>query len=199
MTFKQNIFNRLFSSPPRKEDLIQSNSTSIYTAFTDLNCYDYRKLIHKSKQNYLSFLNTYRYRSPFPIYVSIIKSNGPTCHPFYSNSSCATYPKAFFPHLIRQLCRFIRFWLIISIPFLICIIIYKNCRSRTKPKSSPVKQTIQLEQKPVIIKYPLDKNLENQFRLWLEQEKNSGYQNLSEIYRNALNTTYSKQYVSHLI
>ena len=72
-----------------EEHLNHYPSCSIDTAFTDLHCYDYTKSIDLNKQNYIYFLNTYRYRSPFPIYLSIIKSNGPICHSSSFSSSCA--------------------------------------------------------------------------------------------------------------
>lgn len=72
-----------------EEHLNHYPSCSIDTAFTDLHCYDYTKSIDLNKQNYIYFLNIYRYRSPFPIYLSIIQSNGPICHLSSFSSSCA--------------------------------------------------------------------------------------------------------------
>lgn len=190
-----------------KLHLPQYNISSIYTAFTDLNCYDYTKSIHRYKQNYIYFLNTYRLQSPFPIYLSIIQSNGPKCYPYYPNSSCAIRSKSLFSHLKRQLFRFIRFWMIISIPITILLFIYHRFqyRQQYKPSNKLSNKTNDLPLQQVSSNndnnnnnhhHPLDKEIENKLHLWLEQEQNNGYQNISESYRIALNSIFSKQDVS---
>lgn len=133
-----------------------------------------------------NFLNIYRHQSPFPIYISVLQFNGPICHQFCANTTCAIQPKRILPHIIRQLYRFVRFWLIISIPL---IFIYKYLS-----KQKQISHHSQSE-----ISYSLDKNLKTQFSTWLAQEENNGYQSLSETIRCALNTTLIKQYVSHFV
>jgi len=133
-----------------------------------------------------NFLNIYRHQSPFPIYISVLQFNGPICHQFCANTTCAIQPKRILPHLIRQIYRFVRFWLIISIPL---IFIYKYLS-----KQKQISHHSQSE-----ISYSLDKNLKTQFSTWLAQEENNGYQSLSETIRCALNTTLIKQYVSHFV
>lgn len=135
------------------------------------------------------FLNIYRHQSPFPIYISVLKYNGPICYQYCANTTCAIQYKRILPRLIRQLYRFIRFWLIISIP-LVFIYKYLSKQKQNIP--------IALSSRPEI-SYPLDKNLEAQLRTWLAQEEKDGYQRLSETIRRALNRTLIKQYVSHFV
>lgn len=82
-------YSMIISNQSTFEEHLNHYSSSIDTAFTDLHCYDYTKSMDLNKQNYIYFLNTYRYRSPFAIYLSIIKSNGPICQSSALISSCA--------------------------------------------------------------------------------------------------------------
>ena len=178
-----------------KEHVSPDSVSSIYTAFTDLNCYDYTKSIYQDKQNYLDFLNTYRHRSPFPIYLSIIQLNGPTCKLRSSDSSCAIRLQ-----LASRLYRFVRFWMIISIPLIVCIAIYKRLKSRMHVDTP--KQLIKTRDLPTIqhvepSRHPLEQTIENKLRLWLTEEENQGYHNISQSCRLALNRTFCKQYVSN--
>lgn len=164
-----------------KQHLSQSNSTCLLNAFTDLHCYDYTQMKFKAHRD---FLNIYRHQSPFPIYISVLKYNGPICYQYCANTTCAIQYKRILPRLIRQLYRFIRFWLIISIP-LVFIYKYLSKQKQNIPIALPSRPEIS---------YPLDKNLEAQLRTWLAQEEKDGYQRLSETIRRALNRTLIKQY-----
>jgi hypothetical protein len=90
--------------------------------------------------------------------------------------------------------------LIITLPIIILIVIYKHLRSRQQ-FNRPSKKINDLPSQKLSsnIKnnnHPLDKTIENKLGLWLKQEQNNGYQNISQSCRLALNRTFTKQYVS---
>lgn len=190
--FLQTIFAFLQTFSRSKKHLPESNISSIYPAFTDLNCYDYRKSTHRYKQNYIYFLNTYRLQSPFPIYLSIIQSNGPQCYPNHPKSSCAIHSK-------KQSFRFTRFSVIIIVSIIIILFIISD-RKRSNPPKKIINEKVDLPLQSIPSnKRRLDKKIEDELLLWLEKEQNDGYQNISESCRLALNTTYSKQSVSKYV
>ena len=187
------------------------DASSIYAAYVDLNCYDYTKKPHLDR--HIDFLDTYRLQSPFPVYLSILKSNGPKCYRHYPNSFCAIRSKSFFSNLGRQLYYFTRFWVFVSIPITVLLVIYKALRDRlgsSKPYlSSSEKQQItsdktnnssteKISSNITNNNATLDKKIENDLRSWLRYEQNNEYKNLNEICRIALNDTFSKKYVSNL-
>lgn len=103
------------------------HTTSLYTAYTDLTCFDYTKQsirYRSSKRRHLYFLDKYRQHSPFPVYLSILKSNGPMCYRNYPDSSCALEPKVPVRSFKTQLYRFLRFWTIIGVLVIIGGAIY---------------------------------------------------------------------------
>ena len=105
------------------------NTTSLYVAYTDLRCFDYtkkRNLYRILKNPHLKFLDSYRHHSPFPVYLSVLKSNGPQCYRHYPDSSCALVPKSGQRSLLGQLYRFIRFWLILGLCFGLGALIYQR-------------------------------------------------------------------------
>ncbi|CAF1170259.1 unnamed protein product [Rotaria sordida] len=192
-----------------KKYLSRHNVSSIYTAYTDLNCYDYTKITYTyflPKQKYIIFLDSYRRRSPFPVYLSILKSNGPQCYRHYPNSSCAISSKLVLSDLIEKLYHFTKFSMIIIIPIIILIIILKNLKPNQYLKKN--KQVLNENQQIISNKiedsssqkidsninnnHILDEKLKKELNTWLEHEKNDGYQNLSEACRIALNNTFSK-------
>ncbi|CAF1255419.1 unnamed protein product [Rotaria sordida] len=192
-----------------KKYLSRHNVSSIYTAYTDLNCYDYTKITYTyfiPKQKYIIFLDTYRRRSPFPIYLSILKSIGPQCYRHYPNSSCAISSKLVLSDLIEKLYHFTKFSMIIIIPIIILIIILKNLKpnqylKKNKQVSNENQQIIsnkiedsssQKIDSNINNNHILDEKLKKELNTWLEHEKNDGYQNLSEACRIALNNTFSK-------
>ncbi|CAF3438482.1 unnamed protein product [Rotaria sp. Silwood1] len=121
---------RIFtSSTKHARHLPRYNTTSLYTAYTDLKCYDYIKHLSRYrllKRKHLHFLDTYRHHSPFPVYLSILKSNGPRCYRQYPNSSCALIFKTSNRNFKTQLYRFVRFWAIIGIIVVILAAIYAS-------------------------------------------------------------------------
>ncbi len=91
--------------------------------------------------------------------------------------------------------------MIISIPMIIFIVIYKRFRYR-QPSNRSSNTTNDLPSQPLPSNIdnndsPLDEKIENGFRLWLEQEQNDGYKNISESCRTAFNETISKRSVSN--
>jgi hypothetical protein len=91
--------------------------------------------------------------------------------------------------------------MIISLLITILIFIYKRLQYKQKynPPNQSSNKTNELPLQQIssnIPNNPLDKKIENQLRLWLEQEQNDGYQNISESCRRALNTIFSKENVS---
>ena len=215
------------------------NTTSLYTAYTDLHCYDYTKKINRYrllKRKYLHFLDTYRHHSPFPVYLSILKSNGPRCYRRYPDSSCGVIPKSSHRNFKAQLYRFVRFWAITGVLVILLAMFYKKITTRKQKnvssfrsreefdRSSPDKQTTTVgnrtdpsqsttttttttTQRPTSINQqtistnnntsPLDEQIGNQLRQWLEHEQNDGFRNLSETCRIAINNTFLKELVSN--
>jgi hypothetical protein len=211
------------------------NTTSLYVAYTDIHCFDYtkkRNLYRILKHPHLSFLDSYRHHSPFPVYLSVLKSNGPQCYRHYPDSSCALVPKSGKRTLLMQLYRFVRFWFILSICLGLCALICQrfiqqkpaspsSSHSREDPdqaanrkqaavaaaaapaRSSHPSSSTGTQQNtssitPVVSHStgPLNTEIENQLRLWLQHEQNDGFRNLSEICRTAINQTFQKQLVS---
>ncbi|CAF3518330.1 unnamed protein product [Rotaria sp. Silwood1] len=205
-------FQKLFSlTTKHTQYLPRYNVSSIYTAYTDLHCYDYRKITYhyfSSKQKYIYFLDTYRHHSPFPIYLSILKSNGPKCYRHYPNSSCAIDSKLFFSNFKEELYRFTLFSIIISIPIIILLIILKNFQynqynKKNKQLSNKNQQIISntindsLLEQTFLNKnnnnyHLLDEKIAKELYLWLEYEQNNGYQYISEACRMSLNNIFSK-------
>jgi hypothetical protein len=193
-----------FLSKEHTQHIPQYGVSSIYTAYTDLNCYTYIDRDRLAKQKYISFLDTYRHQSPFPVYLSILKSHGPKCYHQYPTSSCAISSKSFFSNFKQRLDTFIGFCLIITIP-VILLIYYrrhnKSNRSSNKNQQITSDKTndLSLQQiSPTITKiYPLDEKLDKELRSWLERKQYNNYQSISETCRTALNDIFSKQYVSN--
>ncbi|UJR08320.1 hypothetical protein I4U23_012591 [Adineta vaga] len=181
----------------------QRDVSSIYAAYTNLDCTEHREFIDRqvlSKQKHIYILDFYRNRSPFPIYLSILKSNGPQCYRYYVDSFCANssiYGKNF-------LYYFAQFWMIISIPLILFVIISRYHQQNNKKKQSSKSQQIisnqmndlSLEQISVNIKRKnsLIEKIEKELHVWLEQERIGGYRNLSETYRRTLNDRCLKEY-----
>jgi len=124
----------IFTSSTKHARLLpRYNTTSLYTAYTDLNCYDYTKNSNRYrllKRKYSYFLDTYRHHSPFPVYLSVLKSNGPRCYRQYPNSSCGIFLKSSQWNFKSQLYRFVRFWAIVGIVVILLAIIYKNLTTK---------------------------------------------------------------------
>ncbi|CAF4573572.1 unnamed protein product [Rotaria socialis] len=190
--------------------LSRHDVSSSYLAYTDLNCYDYTQPIYHSrlsKQKHVDFLNTYRYSSPFPIYISILKSNGPQCYRDYPNSLCAINSNSFFLTSNMKLYRKLQFLIMFSTPIIIFIVIIKIITYRTQQRKCTPSFNVNPPTVVNTTKYsssqkttsnklntmrPLDVKLERELRSWLEHEQNDGYQKLSEACRIALNNTFSK-------
>ncbi|CAF3748358.1 unnamed protein product [Rotaria sordida] len=226
------------SSTKHARHLPRYNTTSLYTAYTDLKCYDYTKQLNRYrllKRQHPYFLDTYRHHSPFPVYLSILKSNGPKCYRHYPNSTCALVLKSSNRSFKTQLYRFARFWAIVGILVVILASIYaaltdpkqihfslfrhqgdsdrssnnkqrttvsnKNDLSRSttaiQPKTSSSSSINRQTVSSNIKTSPLDQKIEKQLRLWLQNEKNDGFRNLSEACRIALNNTFLKKHVSY--
>lgn len=192
--------------------------TSIYTAFTDLKCFDYTKKTtpyRVVKNAHLSFLNSYRRHSPFPVYLSVLKSNGPKSYRLYPDSSCGIILKSQKRNILRQLYRFVRFWFITG--FIICLTAYiyqcltgrKTFRRISMDLSNSFDQLTDRQHRssltgttttPIVSnvrqKIPLDENIRNQFEMLLRAERNDGFRRLSGDARNALNATFLNQRVS---
>ncbi len=87
--------------------------------------------------------------------------------------------------------------MIIILPIIILIVIYKHLQYRQQFNRLSKKINDLPAQKLSPTKnHPLDKTIENKLGLWLKQEENNGYQNISQSCRIALNRTFTKQYVS---
>jgi hypothetical protein len=223
------------SSTKHARILPRYNTTSLYTAYTDLNCYDYTKKINRYrllKYKYIYFLDTYRHHSPFPVYLSILKSNGPKCYRHYPNSTCGLILKSSSWNFRIQLYRFLRFWALIGILIVILSVIYKHFITSTQKKSSSIHHhhedtdrsssskkrqitisnkndlstTITTQRSSSILQQtissnnntvPLNEQIEKQLHLWLQNEQNDGFRNLSETCRIAINNTFLKQLVSY--
>lgn len=208
------------------------NTTSLYTAYTDVHCYDYTKKFNRYrllKRKYTQFLDLYRHHSPFPVYLSVLKSNGPRCYRQYPDSSCGILSKSPQRSFKVQLYRFVRFWAIIGVLVILLAVIYQNFANRQQrnPSSSfhpsndsdrsssslrkqqtttttPSNPTDSSKSRPNQQttnnhSQPLDKQIESQFRQWLIHEQNDGYRNLSETCRIAMNNTFLKQLVSNRV
>jgi hypothetical protein len=229
---KSKLAHIFSSSTKHARHLPRYNTTSLYTAYTDLKCYDYTKKLNRYrllKRNYLYFLDTYRPHSPFPVYLSILKSNGPKCYRQYPDSSCGLILKSSSRSFKTQLYRFIKFWALIGILIIILVAIYKRFIRRTQTntssfhrhedidRSSNKKQQTTISDKagPSTTTQrttstnqqtlssnnntrPLNDQIEKQLHLWLQQEQNDGFRNLSETCRTAINSTFLKQHVSNL-
>ncbi|CAF2051333.1 unnamed protein product [Rotaria magnacalcarata] len=228
---KRKLAYIFLSSTKHARHFPRYNATSLYTAYTDLKCYDYTKqsspyrLLNR-KHHY--FLDTYRHHSPFPVYLSILKSNGPRCYRHYPNCSCALTLKTPVRNVKTQLYRFIRFWAIIGVLVVILGAIYavlinrkqtyfslfhhqenfdgpsKNQQRTTTPNRNNLSRAIVTEQQisSSISQQtvssnsntrPLDQKIANHLCLWLEDEKNDGFRNLSELCRIAINSTFIKK------
>lgn len=204
------------------------NTTSLYTAYTDTHCYDYTKKFNRYrllKRKYSHFLDLYRHHSPFPVYLSVLKSNGPRCYRQYPDSSCGVLLKSSQRSFKVQLYRFVRFWAIIGVLVILLAVIYQNFANRQQRNSSsfhpsedpdrssprkeptsvihrtdlpkPAQRPSSINQQTVNTNFqPLDKQIESDLRQWLEREENNGYQHLSETCRIAMNNTFLKQLVS---
>ena len=225
----KNKLTHIFSSSTKHaRHLPRYNTTSLYVAYTDLRCFDYtkkRNLYRILKHPHLSFLDSYRHHSPFPVYLSVLKSNGPRCYRHYPDSSCALESKSGSRTVLVQLYRFVRFWLILGLCLALGAVIYqrfiqgqlaspssahsrgdpdqstnrKQAASRSShPSSSASPKANTSSINPVVSHStgPLNEEIELQLRLWLEHEQNDGFRNLSEICRTALNQTFQKQLVS---
>jgi hypothetical protein len=94
------------------------------------------KRYRKSNLKQLYFLDTYRPHSPFPVYLSVLKSNGPKCYRHYPDSSCGIQLKSTSRSFISQFFRFVRFWAIIGIIVVILAVIYKNLTHRKQNNTS---------------------------------------------------------------
>ena len=225
----------IFYSPIKHERYLpRYNTTSLYTAFTDIQCYDYKKISKRYrlvKRRHFHFLNSYRHHSPFPVYLSVLKSNGPKCYRHYPNSSCGVTLKSLNQNSETQLHLFTRFWMIVCIMVLILAAVHTNLTDRKQTKLSPFryskdfdrssgntqetalsnnnelsKATMSTTQSASFTNQrtvacntdtrPLDQRVEEQLRLWLQNEKNEGFRDLSEICRRAINNTLVRQLVS---
>jgi hypothetical protein len=82
--------------------------------------------------------------------------------------------------------------MIIGISTIICIFIYNHFRYRQR--ADVCKQLSNKESIPKTSNHqPLDKELEDRLRLWLNQQQTD----INESCRMAFNRTYSQQYVSN--
>ncbi|CAM4748908.1 unnamed protein product [Rotaria magnacalcarata] len=204
-------FQHIFPLKAKHSQILSRHDvSSLYLAYTDLNCYDYTQQIYRSrlsKQKHIDFLNTYRYSSPFPIYISILESNGPQCYRDYPNSLCAINSNSLFLTSNMKLYRQLQFLIMFSTPIIIFIVIFKIITYQTQHKKRT--QTFDVNPPTVVNTTkdsssqvttsnklntirPLDVRLERELRSWLEHEQNDGYQKLSEACRIALNNTFSK-------
>ena len=203
-------YQRSFSVEKRHvQQLPRHNVSSIYTAYTDLSCFDYTKTKHRYllfKQKYIYSLNIYRYSSPFPVYVSILKFNGPTCDRHYPDSSCAVHSKLFFTNLIQYSYWLYRFSMFVSVPTIIFIIIYIGLKDEQyedsyDDKQETIKSTqmnnfspLQIPDENILKSF--DDKIRNDLHLWFIRQEIQGYQNISELCRTTLNKTFLKQCVS---
>jgi hypothetical protein len=225
---KTKLTHIFISSTKHARHLPRYNTTSLYTAYTDLKCYDYTKKQNPYrllKHRNLYFLDTYRHHSPFPVYLSILKSNGPKSYRHYPNSSCGLILKSSIRNSTTPLYRFVRFWAITGLIIVILSLIYKYLtyqkptnrssfqqHSRDFDQSSNKKQPTVISNKTdlsrsrqitssvnqnIIPSSPLNEQIEKQLRLWLQHEQNDGFRKLSETCREAINSTFSKQLVSY--
>jgi len=220
------------SSTKHARHLPRYNTTSLYTAYTDTHCYDYTKKFNRyrsSKRRYIYFLDFYRRHSPFPVYLSVLKSNGPRCYRQYPDSSCGVILKTSNRDFKAQLYRLVRFWAVIGVLIILLATFYKHFTSRKQHNASSFRPHDDFErssarnqstttnqndlskstttiQRPSTINQqtistnnysPLNEQIENQLRLWLEHEQNDGFRNLSETCRVAINNTFLKQLVSN--
>lgn len=141
---KSNLAHIFISSTKHARHLPRYNSTSLYTAYTDVKCYPYAKKLNRyrvGKRSYVYFLDTYRRHSPFPVYLSVLKSNGPKCYRRYPDSSCALIQKIPKGSFKVKIYRFVRFWALMGLIGVILTVIYKYYLSLQKPASpSPFRQ-----------------------------------------------------------
>ena len=155
--------------------------SSVYAAYTAVRCA--ANLISRSSSP-LTPLDAYRVHSPFPVYLSILKSNGPQCSPADQRSSCAMDSSS--SQLLTT-----RFTLIVVGLLMIAAVLISRRRAKDvelkKPTAVRVEETTQ----------PLNKKIDEDFRWWLEREHNDGYQQLSEACRRAVNHRLSQACVSH--
>ncbi|CAF1060745.1 unnamed protein product [Adineta ricciae] len=136
---KSNLAHIFISSTKHARHLPRYNSTSLYTAYTDVKCSPYARKLNRyrlGKQSYLYFLDTYRRHSPFLVYLSILKSNGPKCYRHYPDSSCALIQKIPKGSFKAKIYRFVRFWALMGLIGVILSAIYKYYLSLPKSQSS---------------------------------------------------------------
>lgn len=124
-----NLAHLFSSSTKHARHAARYNTTSLYAAYTDTRCFDclkkhnrYRSL----KRPYFHFLDLYRRHSPFPVYLSILKSNGPLCYRHYPDSSCGVIPTSANRNFKTQLYRFAQLWAIIGLLIALFAAIYQR-------------------------------------------------------------------------
>lgn len=88
------------------------------------------------KRQHIYFLNSYRHHSPFPVYLSILKSNGPRSYRQYPDSSCGLVLKSSNRNFKTQLYRFVRFWAIVGVIVVLFAVLYKKFTTPKQTNSS---------------------------------------------------------------
>ena len=196
-----------FSLSPKHEQVASAphHVSSLYTAYTDTQCHAYAA---SSLDAHAHFLDAYRSRSPFPVYLSVLNSNGPKCYGTSSRVSCASNS----PSVVGAIHQ-TPWWIVASILLTLLVVIGKYVASRRHGKN--VDRLLNINHRQITSTNPdsrslanadfalprltggcsLDDQLDSELRRWLEQERNDGYRNLSEAYRLALNRGLSNAHV----
>ena len=134
-----NLAHLFSSSTKHARHSARYNTTSLYAAYTDIRCFDCLKKHNRYrllKRPYSHFLDLYRHHSPFPVYLSILKSNGPLCYRHYPDSTCGVIPKSGNRNFKTQLYRFAQLWAIIGLVIALFAVIYQRFTDQRRAPSA---------------------------------------------------------------
>jgi hypothetical protein len=168
--------------------------SSLYVAYTDISCDDSTRIIRRYLLSQEKQLDTYRYRSPFPVYLSILKSHGPQCYRHYPTSSCAMNSISTRTSTYRSLCVYwpIVVSIIIGICLLVLTVVYKYFSSihRQHCHQTFEHDTMPTNNEPLsanIDHHTLDEYIEKRICSWFTRQFNDEYRYLTETCRQMLN------------
>ncbi|CAF1010754.1 unnamed protein product [Adineta ricciae] len=175
--------------------ILQRHVSSFYAAYTDLRCTEHARLIARqslSKHKHFDVLDMYRSQSPFPIYLSILNSNGPKCYRDYSESYCANSPNASSISLTKSFNYFAQLLMFMSIVSIIFVFITRYRQHDNKSKSCRHQPVVSnhvknLPNEQITVNNELTEKVDKELRQWIERERCIGCRNMSETYRRTLN------------
>ena len=187
----QNLENE--SNLVRARPSSSNDVSSLYPAYTAVRCS--ANLIARSTSPSTP-LDAYRVHSPFPVYLSLLESNGPRCYPADRRSSCATDASSIIsPTPPRSSLESLTGFTVIGGLLMILVILISRRHRRENEDRQRLTVAVVVDEPPPA--QPLNEKIEGDFRWWLEREHDDGYQQLSEACRRAVNHRLSQACVSH--